>query len=102
MATQYGAKNLHIFGSVARGEANQNSDVDLLVEIQSSLLTRIALIQDLETLLNTKVDVVTEPGLHEHLSWRVAKNLYEGNWNKGNGGQKRSVAHPTWLSGRIY
>lgn len=73
LATQYGAKNLRIFGSVARGEANQNSDIDFLVEMQSSLLTRIALIQDLETLLNTKVDVVTELGLHEHLRAHILK-----------------------------
>ncbi|NJO18124.1 MAG: nucleotidyltransferase family protein [Thioploca sp.] len=73
LATQYGAKNLRIFGSVARGEANQNSDIDLLVEMQSSLLTRIALIQDLETLLNTKVDVVTERGLPEHLRAQILK-----------------------------
>lgn len=73
LATQYGAKNLRIFGSVARGEANQNSDIDLLVEMQSSLLTRIALIQDLETLLNTKVDVVTEYSLHEHLRAQILK-----------------------------
>jgi hypothetical protein len=73
LATQYGAKNLRIFGSVARGEANQNSDIDFLVEMQSSLLTRIALIQDLETLLNTKVDVVTEHGLHEHLKAQILK-----------------------------
>lgn len=67
LATQYGAKNLRIFGSVARGEANPDSDIDFLVEMQSSLLTRIALIQDLEALLNTRVDVVTELGLHEPL-----------------------------------
>lgn len=73
LATQYGAKNLRIFGSVARGEANQNSDIDFLVDMQNSLLTRIALIQDLETLLNTKVDVVTERGLHEYLKAKILK-----------------------------
>jgi hypothetical protein len=73
LATQYGAKNLRIFGSVARGEANQNSDVDFLVDMQSSLLIRIALIQDLETLLGTKVDVVTETGLHDYLRTSILK-----------------------------
>jgi hypothetical protein len=73
LATQYGAKNLRIFGSVARGEANPKSDIDFLVDLQSSLLTRIALIQDLETLLGTKIDVVTETGLHDYLRTSILK-----------------------------
>ncbi len=73
LAKQYGAKNLRVFGSVARGESNQNSDIDFLVDLQSSLLTRIALIQDLETLLGTKIDVVTETGLHDYLRTRILK-----------------------------
>ncbi len=73
LAKQYGAKNLRIFGSVARGESNQNSDIDFLVDMQSSLLARIALIQDLETLLGTKVDVVTETGVHKYLRTRILK-----------------------------
>jgi uncharacterized protein len=73
LATQYGAKNLRIFGSVARGEATPKSDIDFLVDLQSSLLTRIALIQDLETLLGTKIDVVTETSLHDYLRTRILK-----------------------------
>lgn len=53
IAAQYGASNVRIFGSVARGEATADSDIDFLMDIQAgrSLLNRIALIQDLEDLL---------------------------------------------------
>jgi predicted nucleotidyltransferase len=59
IAAQYGASNVRIFGSVARGEATADSDIDFLMDIQAgrSLLNRIALIQDLEDLLGCKVDV---------------------------------------------
>lgn len=53
LAAKHGTSNMRIFGSVARGEARPDSDVDFLVEIEAgrSLLDRIALIQDLEELL---------------------------------------------------
>jgi uncharacterized protein len=59
IAKQHGACNLRVFGSVARGEARIDSDVDFLVEFlpQRNLLDRIGLIQDLEELLGGKVDV---------------------------------------------
>ncbi len=61
---------MRLFGSVARGEAQPDSDIDFLVEMESdrSLLDRIALIQDLEDLLGKKVDVATVKGLRE--VWR--------------------------------
>lgn len=70
LAAQHGARNIRIFGSVARGEAKADSDVDFLVEMESgrSLLDRIALIQDLEDLLERKVDVANVKGLREF--WR--------------------------------
>jgi hypothetical protein len=70
LAAQHGARNIRIFGSVARGEAKADSDVDFLVEMESgrSLLDRIALIQDLEDLLGRKVDVANVKGLRE--LWR--------------------------------
>jgi hypothetical protein len=73
LTSQYGAKNIRIFGSVARNEAHPESDVNFLVDMQGSLLTRIALIQDLEALIGTKVDVVTEKGLHEYLRLQILK-----------------------------
>lgn len=67
IAAQHGAHNVRIFGSVARGEARWDSDIDFLVELPGrSLLDRIALIQ-LEDLLGKKVDVATTKGIRECL-----------------------------------
>lgn len=73
IAAKHGATNVQIFGSVARGEENADSDVDFLVELESgrSLLDRIALIQDLEDLLGKKVDVATVKGLREYIRDRI-------------------------------
>jgi predicted nucleotidyltransferase len=73
IAAQYGAYNVRVFGSVARGEATPDSDVDFLVELEPgrNLLDRIALIQDLEELLNRKVDVAKPNNLHELIRERV-------------------------------
>ena len=73
IAEQYGARNVRIFGSVARGEAQPDSDLDLLVDLDSgrSLLDHVALIQDLEDLLRRKVDVVESQALHSRIRNRV-------------------------------
>ena len=73
IATKYGASNIRIFGSVARGEATENSDIDFLMDIESghSLLHRISLIQELEDLLNCKVDVAKPQQLHEIIKEQV-------------------------------
>jgi uncharacterized protein len=72
IAAKYNASNIRIFGSVARGEANLESDVDFLVEMSNhSLLDRIALIQDLEDLLGRKVDVALLENLHQLIRDRV-------------------------------
>jgi len=61
-----GARNIRLFGSAARGEDRPDSDLDLLVEMDPgrSLLDLIALGQDLEELLDRKVDVLTDIGVH--------------------------------------
>ena len=66
LADSHGAKAVRVFGSLARGEEQQTSDVDFLVRMDAerSLLDRIALIHDLEDLLHCKVDVVNERALH--------------------------------------
>jgi predicted nucleotidyltransferase len=66
LARRRGARNLRVFGSVARGEANENSDLDLLVEWEPgrSLLDHARLVQDLEELLGVKVHLGTENSLH--------------------------------------
>lgn len=73
IAAQYGASNVRIFGSVARGEARADSDVDFLVEIEAgrTLLDQIALIQDLEELLSCKVDVAETENLHWYIRDRI-------------------------------
>ena len=75
IAARYGAYNVRIFGSVARGEADEQSDIDLLVNMEPgrSLLDLCGLLIDLEELLGRKVDVVTEKGLRDRIRERVLK-----------------------------
>jgi hypothetical protein len=74
-AAKYGAYNVRIFGSVARGEADLDSDVDFLVEMEPgrSLLDLGGLLMDLQELLGCNVDLVTEKGLRERIRERVLK-----------------------------
>ena len=73
IAARHGAHNLRVFGSVARGEAGPESDLDILVEMEpgKSLLDHVALMQDLEDLLQRKVHVVSERSLHWYIRDRV-------------------------------
>jgi hypothetical protein len=73
IAASYGARNVRVFGSVARGEVGPKSDVDFLVEMEEgrSLLDLVGLWQDLENLLGCKVDVVEPEGLHWYIRDRV-------------------------------
>jgi hypothetical protein len=72
-AAKHGAHNVRVFGSVARGEADAQSDIDLLVEFKqgTTLLGHAALISELEELLGVKVDVVSDRGLRERVRDRV-------------------------------
>jgi uncharacterized protein len=73
LAAKYGARNVRIFGSVARGKADEQSDVDFLVEMEPgrSLLDLGGLQAELEALLGCSVDVVTEKGLKPRIRGRV-------------------------------
>lgn len=73
IAQKHGAYNIKIFGSVARGEDREDSDIDLLVEMESdrSLLDRIGLMQDLEDLLGRKVEVANLRGLRDCFRSRI-------------------------------
>lgn len=75
VATEYGARNVRVFGSVARGQATASSDLDLLVNLDAgrSLLDLIALKQELEDLLGYEVDVVTEAALSPYLREQVLR-----------------------------
>lgn len=73
MAARHGAKNIRVFGSVARGDADAASDVDVLVDMEPgrSLLDMGGLLMDLQDLLGCSVDVVTERGLRPRIRDRV-------------------------------
>jgi hypothetical protein len=75
IARQYGARNVRVFGSVARGEATPDSDVDFLVDMEPgrSLFDLGGLLMDLQELFGCRVDVVTERGLRERLRERVLR-----------------------------
>ncbi len=75
IASKRGASNVRIFGSIARGEADSKSDIDLLVDLEPgrSLFDLGGLLMDLQDLLGHKVDVVTERGLRECIRERVLK-----------------------------
>ncbi len=73
IAERHGAMNVRLFGSVARGEANPESDVDLLIDVtaHTSSWFPAGLILDLEDLPGRRVEIVTEKGLHEDLREKV-------------------------------
>ncbi|MGA2183979.1 MAG: nucleotidyltransferase family protein [Bryobacteraceae bacterium] len=75
LAALHGAHSLRVFGSVARGEANESSDLDLLVawEPGRSLLDHAGLVQDLQELLGMKVHVGTEKSLHWYVRERILR-----------------------------
>ena len=64
-----------MFGSVARGEVNESSDRDLLVEWEAgrSLLDHAGLVQDLQELLGVKVHAGTEKSLHWYVRDRILR-----------------------------
>lgn len=66
LARRHGARSVRVYGSVARGQATEKSDLDLLVEWEPdrSLLDVVGLKQDLEDLLGLTVDIGSESGLH--------------------------------------
>ena len=75
IAERYGARRVRVFGSAARGEADERSDVDLLVEMEPgrSLLDMGGLLMELRELLGREVDVVTERSLKRRIRERVLR-----------------------------
>jgi predicted nucleotidyltransferase len=73
LAGEHGAKNVRVFGSVARREDRIASDLDLLVELEPgrSLLDQIALEQDLRELIGVSVDVVVDGGISPYLEKQI-------------------------------
>ena len=75
IARRYGAHDIRIFGSVARGESNEFSDLDLIVRFEPgrSLFDHGGLIMDLRDLLGVKVDVISEGGMRPRFRRHVMK-----------------------------
>lgn len=75
IASRHGAHSIRLFGSVARGEAGPESDVDFLVRLEpgTTLLRHAALARELKNLLGREVQVVSERGLRERIKDRVLR-----------------------------
>ena len=75
LAERHGLRNVRVFGSMARGDATDSSDVDLLVTLPPDRtgLALGGLLADVQNLLQRRVDVVTERGLHPALRGRILK-----------------------------
>jgi uncharacterized protein len=58
LRVKYGVTKIGIFGSVARGQAGHDSDIDIVVEMYPDLFKRVCLKNELESILGKKVDVV--------------------------------------------
>ncbi len=73
IAAKYGAHDVRVFGSRARGEGRPDSDLDLLIRLEPgrTLLDIVAIKQDLEDLLGCKVDVVTEQAISHYIRDQV-------------------------------
>ena len=75
IAMRYGAHDIRIFGSVARGDATSDSDLDLIVRFdpERSLFDHGGLLMELQELLGVKVDVISERGMSERFRRHVMK-----------------------------
>ena len=75
IARRYGASDIRVFGSVARGDTTESSDLDLIVRFEPdrSLFDHGGLLMDLQDLLGVKVDVFSEGGMRERFSDHVMR-----------------------------
>jgi uncharacterized protein len=75
IAARHGARDVRVFGSLARGEAGPDSDIDILVRLDPgrSLLDIVAIKQDIEDLIGCEVDVVTEAAISPYIRAEVLR-----------------------------
>ena len=73
LASAHGARNIRVFGSVARGDTSPSSDIDILVDLDAgrSLMDLGGLLMDLTSLLDSPVDIATEKMLRPHIRAHV-------------------------------
>lgn len=75
--SRYGISNIAIFGSYARNQQNDRSDLDILVEFNKPIgIDFIDLAEELEQILSIKVDLVSKRGLKERHFKAIEKELY--------------------------
>lgn len=80
LASQFGARRVRVFGSVARREERPDSDVDFLVDMPRGydmFAQRMPLTEGLENLLHRKVELVPEHELNRHIREQVMKEAVE-------------------------
>lgn len=72
LSAEHGVGNVRVFGSVARGDADEKSDVDLLVSIEKLMGWKFFSLEPaLEELLGCEVDVITDDSINRHIRQRV-------------------------------
>lgn len=74
LSRQYGARRIRVFGSVARGEEQADSDVDFLVDFPRGydlFKQRLPLSEDLQNLLQRKIDLIPEHELNRHMRQQI-------------------------------
>ena len=80
IAAKHGAYNVRIFGSVARDDDDEKSDIDFLIDYDLGKISPwfpSGLIQDLQQMLGRKVDIVTVDGLKERIRERVLQDVMQ-------------------------
>jgi len=79
IAKKHGAYNIRIFGSVARGEATHDSDIDMLIDKGPTVSPWFpaGLVLELEDMLEHRVEIVTEKALNRHLRDQVLREAVE-------------------------
>jgi len=77
LQNEYGVEKIGVFGSVVREEHTDMSDVDILVEFSQAIgmVKFLQLENNLQELLNTKVDLVTKPSLKKHIGQRIMQEV---------------------------
>ena len=79
LKTNYGVKEIYLFGSVARGEDSKNSDIDLMVEFIGpkfhTLDNYFGIVKNLENRFNRKIDLATKEMIKKRLKKYISKDL---------------------------